>query len=324
MNNRRTPRHLLLREWESVFLPALAAFLDADEDTWMLFASDPDVGPRYPADTWQRAREATNRAREALRELAELNGVELDPEAADGELPDLGSAPTPLWMLAGPTNPARRRAEELRQLVDREMEIVTEIINAVSEEDKQTAYENQLRAEDAAEARAYEAEQYLAMRTARQAREDARNAVDVFRTNEPAPPPAVLDDGDRRAVERMLVELDASLTPTEHLYVLCDDLEEDEFGEEGGLARLREIVPEMRRLLDDVADAAGVAAPPRSASRFQVPEEWSGVPRTLLDRADLRDRRGEPAVARLLLMLSLVDATVAEIRTILSWTPAVE
>lgn len=324
MKNRRTPRHVLRREWQSVLLPVLAASLDADEEDWMLLASDPDVGPRYPADTWQRAREATDRAREALRELAELQGVELDPEAPDGELPDLGDAPTPLWMLAGPTNPTRRRAEELRQLVDREMEIVGEIINAVSEEDKLTAYENRFRAEDEAEARAYEAEQYLEMRKARQTREHARKAVDVFRTKEPAPPPAVLDDADRRAIERMLVELEASLTPTEYVYVLGDDLDEDEFGQEGGLARLRDIVPEMRRLLDDVADAAGVAAPRRSAPRFQVPTEWSGVPRTLLDRADLRDRRGEPAVARLLSMLSLVDATVAEIRTILSWTPAVE
>ena len=287
----------------------------------MLFASDADVGPRYPK-LWQRAREITDRAREALRELAELHGVELDSDLPDSEQPAPQSGPTPLWLLAGPTNPTRRRAEELGQVVDRDLNLLDEIIEAVSEKDKLKAYENQFVAEEKAEAQREEAQQYLRMREARKAHDHARAMFDGVNAIHPSAR-AVLDDADRRALAGMLVELESSISLAQQAWVDDEDVADDEFGDEGGLARLREILPEMRRLLDEVAETAAVAAPPASTPRYRFPIEWSDAPGAFVRRIDIAERRNDPAIARLSSLLELLGAAVFEVETILAWTPMV-
>jgi alkanesulfonate monooxygenase SsuD/methylene tetrahydromethanopterin reductase-like flavin-dependent oxidoreductase (luciferase family) len=127
----------------SISLPLRQLQLEQLEEDVADYSSDAKIARTRPPEDWTRARELTARARARLVEL----GVLYDVDLADVSPPP----PTthPLWMLAGPSNPQRQRAEQLRTQVDEDLAALEAITQSVGKEDRLRIIERRLDAEDA-------------------------------------------------------------------------------------------------------------------------------------------------------------------------------
>ncbi len=315
------------RGWAAVSLPVLHLAIENQVDIWTRCAAHPVISTHYSPEVWKRARRASEFARSALQELAKMHEIELEPESeVDEHDPDGAvkytppAGPTPLWMLARKNNPGRQRNEALHMILHREMDILDRIVEGISDADKELLLEEEMRAEEVAEGRAEEERQYAAIRAAQAVREATKARVAQLPDAEPAAAEALFPISERTELEVALNDIEASLSCIEQRCA-NDDLDPEEYGAEGGLERLRYLVPETRAIVQQLAPMLGLFVPRVPPARIALLERrWIADLSPYVQRADVQARAAsDPWAAKAIGTLSLVHDSLQEIALTLDW-----